>query len=334
MPINPKAKLVENLLDLQALEQRPTRDGYGLGLVQAGDENPNVVALCADLVESTRTEAFVKKYPERFVEMGVQEQNMASVAAGMSLMGKIPYIASYAMFSPGRNWEQIRTTICYNEANVKICGAHAGVSVGPDGATHQAIEDMAIVRPIANMTVFAPCDAREAAKVTYAVSKVYGPAYIRYAREKTPVFTTDKTPFEIGKAQTFWTEPKGEKPEVAIIACGPLVHNALLAAAKLEQEGVRVRVLNTVSVKPLDEQAVIAAAKDAGAVITVEEHQVAGGMGSAVAETLARQHPVPIEFVGVQNCFGQSGQPNELIEHFGMGVTHIIEAVKRVLKRK
>lgn len=334
MPLNPQAKLVENILDLKSLEQKPTREGYGLGLVQAADENPNVVALCADLTESTRTEAFAKKYPERFIEMGVAEQNMASVAAGMSLVGKIPYIASYAMFSPGRNWEQIRTTIAYNEANVKICGAHAGVSVGPDGATHQAIEDIAITRPIANMQVFAPCDTHEAKKVTYAISKVQGPCYVRYAREKTPVFTTEETPFEIGKAQVFWTEPRRTKPDVAILACGPLVHNAILAAAELENEGVKVRVINNVSIKPMDEETIIKAAKDAGAMVTVEEHQVAGGMGSAVAEVLAKNYPVPIEFIGVQNQFGQSGNPTELIEHYGMGVKHIKDAVKKVLKRK
>lgn len=334
MPVNPKVKLVENLLDPKALEQKPTRDGYGLGLVQAGDENPNVVALCADLVESTRTEAFAKKYPERFVEMGVAEQNMASVAAGMSLMGKVPFISSYAMFSPGRNWEQLRTTVCYNEANVKIAGAHAGVSVGPDGATHQAIEDIAITRPIANLRVFAPCDAVEAQRITYAVSKIYGPCYVRYAREKTPVFTTEVTPFEIGKAQVFWSEPDGSKPDVAIIACGPLLHNAILAASELEASGVSVRVINNASIKPMDEAAIIAAARDAGAVVTVEEHQVAGGMGSAVAEVLARNHPVPIEFIGVQNRFGESGSPNELIEKFGMGVSHIREAVQKVLSRK
>ena len=334
MPINSQMKLVENILDLEKLEQKPTRDGYGTGLVAAADENPAVVALCADLMESTRTEAFVKKYPERFVEMGVAEQNMASVAAGMALMGKIPFISSYAMFSPGRNWEQLRTTVCYNEANVKIAGAHAGVSVGPDGATHQAIEDIAIMRPIANMTVFAPCDMHEAMRVTYAVSKVMGPCYIRYAREKTPVFTTDATPFEIGKAEIFWIEPKRTKPDVAIIACGPLVHNAILAAAELEREGMKIRVLNLVSIKPMDEATVIKAAQDARAVVTVEEHQVAGGMGSAVAEVLAKNHPVPIEFIGVQNRFGESGAPNELIEHFGMGVSHIKDAVKRVRDRK
>ena len=334
MPINPKVKLVENILDLASLEQKPTRDGYGTGLVAAADENPAVVALCADLMESTRTEGFAKKYPERFVEMGVAEQNMASVAAGMALMGKVAYISSYAMFSPGRNWEQIRTTICYNEANVKICGAHAGVSVGPDGATHQAIEDIAITRPIANMNVFVPCDAREAHKVTYAISKINGPCYVRYAREKTPVFTTDETPFMIGKAQIFWTEPKRTKPDVAIIACGPLVHNAILAAAELEGEGLKVRVLDLASIKPMDEEAMIKAARDAGAVVTVEEHQVAGGMGSAVAEVLAKNYPVPMEFVGVQNHFGESGAPSELIERFGMGVSHIKDAVKKVTERK
>ena len=334
MPVNPKAKLIENILDLKSLEQKPTRDGFGLGLVQVADENSNVVGLCADLTESTRMEGFAKKYPERFVEMGVAEQNMASVAAGMSLMGKIPYIASYAMFSPGRNWEQIRTTIAYNEANVKICGAHAGVSVGPDGATHQAIEDIAITRPIANMKVFAPCDMWEAKKVTCAVSKFEGPAYMRFAREKTPVFTTEETPFEIGKAQIFWQESRKKKPDVAIIACGPLVHNAILAAAQLEEEGMNTRVINNVSIKPMDEEIIIQAAKDAGAVVTVEEHQVAGGMGSAVAEVLAKNYPVPMEFIGVQNRFGESGAPNELIEHFGMGVSHIVAAVKKVLGRK
>lgn len=334
MPINPEVKLVSNILNLNDLEQKPTRDGVGLGMLQAGDENPEIVGLCADLTESTRMEMFVKKYPKRFVEMGVAEQNMAAVAAGLAAVGKIPYITSYAMFSPGRNWEQIRTTICYNEQNVKIIGSHAGVSVGPDGATHQAIEDIAIMRPIANMMVFAPCDVHEAKKVTYAISKVYGPCYARYAREKTPVFTTEETPFEIGRAYTFWLEMEGGKPDVAILACGPLLHNAILAASDLEKEGIKVRVLNMVSIKPMDEKVVIQAAKDAGAIVTVEEHQVAGGMGSAVAELLAKSYPVPIEFIGVQNRFGESGSPTELIEAFGMGVSHIKFAAKKVISRK
>lgn len=334
MPINPNAKLVQNLLDLKSIEQKPTRNGYGEGLAKAGEENPNVVALCADLTESTRTILFKEKFPERFIEVGVAEQNLASVASGLAAVGKVPFISSYAMFSPGRNWEQIRTTICYNERNVKIAGAHAGVSVGPDGATHQAIEDIALMRPIVNMTVLVPCDVEEARKVTMAAARFNSPVYMRFAREKTPVFTTDETPFEIGKAQVFWNELNPGKPDVAIIACGPLVHNAILAAAELEKEGISVRVVNNPSVKPLDEATILDVAKLAKAVVTVEEHQVAGGMGSAVAEFLAQMHPVPMEFVGVQNRFGESGEPAQLIEHFGMGVSHIMEAVKKVQSRK
>ena len=332
MPINKKSKLAENIFDVEKIEQKPTRDGYGLGLVQAGDENPNVVALCADLIESTRTEAFAKKYPERFVEMGVAEQNMASVAAGLSAVGKIPYITSYAMFSPGRNWEQLRTTVCYNGRNVKIIGSHSGVSVGPDGATHQAIEDIAITRPIANMVVIAPCDVWEGQKAAYAISKIDGPCYVRYTREKTPVITTSDTSFEIGKAEVFFEPDKN--PDVAIIACGPLLHNALLAAGELEKDGIAVRVINNHTIKPIDEKTIIKAAKDAGAIVTVEEHQIQGGMGSAVAEVVVKNYPVPIEFIGVQNRFGESGNPNELIEYFGMGVSHIKEAVKKVISRK
>ena len=339
MPINSNIKLVDNILDLKSIEQKPTRDGYGQGLLEAGDKDERVVALCADLTESTRTEAFAKKYPERFIEMGVAEQNMAALASGLANYGKIPFITSYAMFSPGRNWEQIRTTICYNNVPVKIIGSHAGVSVGPDGATHQAIEDIAITRPIANMTVLAPCDMHEAKKATMAAVGVSGPVYLRFHREKTPVFTTLETPFEVGRAEILWdgspsTGSGQSKPDVALIACGPLVHNAILAAADLEKDGLKIRVINNHTIKPMDEKIIIQAAKDAGAVVTVEEHQVQGGMGSAVAEILAKNYPVPIEFIGVQNRFGESGAPVELIEHFGMGVSHIKEAVKKVLTRK
>ena len=334
MPLNPNIQFANNILDKTKVEQKPIREGFGIGLRKAGEVDPNVVALCADLTESTRVILFKEKFPDRFVEMGVAEQNMASVAAGMALMGKIPFITSYAMFSPGRNWEQIRTTICYNEANVKIAGSHAGVSVGPDGATHQAIEDIAIMRPIANMTVLVPCDMHEAEKATLAAAAMQGPVYIRLAREKTSILTTPDTLFEIGKAQTFWVEPAGTSPDVTLIACGSLVHNALLAAQELESEGIKVRLINNVSVKPMDVETIIAGAKDAGAVVTIEEHQVAGGMGSAVAEILAKNCPVPIEFIGVQNSFGQSGEPNELVEYFGMGVNHIIEAAKKVIQRK
>ncbi len=327
--LNSKVKLDSNILDKSKLTQKPIRDGYGDGLVKTGEKDKNIVVLCADLTESTRSQAFKDKFPERFIEVGVAEQNMASLAAGMSLAGKIPFISSYAMFSPGRNWEQIRTTICYNEANVKIAGAHAGVSVGPDGATHQAIEDIAIVRPIANMTVIVPCDMIEASKATQAAAQIIGPVYIRFAREKTPVFTTEATPFKVGHAEIY-----REGKDVAIIACGPLLYNSLIAAEELVKEDIDCLVINNHTVKPLDEKTILEAAKLCRAIVTVEEHQVAGGMGSAVAEFLARSLAVPIEFIGVQNRFGESGTPDELIEKFGMGILHIKEAVKKVLKRK
>lgn len=336
-----EANLVENILDLAALEQKPIREGFGIGLVEAADADSNVVGLCADLTESTKMDAFAKKYPERFVEIGVAEQNLAAVASGMAAVGKIPFISSYAMFSPGRNWEQIRTTICYNERHVIIAGSHAGVSVGPDGATHQAIEDIALMRPIANMTVVAPADVHEARKATVEAAQLSGPVYVRLAREKTPVFTTPETPFEIGKAYEVWRSdgsPSASlgrlQPQVAIIACGSLVHNAILAAQELEKKGIPVTVINNHTIKPMDEETIVKAAREAGAVVTVEEHQVMGGMGSAVAEVLARQYPVPIEFIGVQNQFGESGSPAELLEKFGMGVSSIMEAVHTVLKRK
>ena len=341
MSVNPKSKLVKEVLDLKKVGQAPTRNGYGEGLVEAGRKDKNVVVLCADLTESTRSEAFAKEFPERFVQMGVAEQNMASVASGMAAVGKIPFISSYAMFSPGRNWEQIRTTICYNERHVIIGGAHAGVSVGPDGATHQAIEDIAITRVLPNMTVIVPCDAVEAKKATVASVGLKGAVYLRFAREKTPVFTTDKTPFKVGRAEILWDSSGSpslrsgrSRLDVAVIACGPLVHNALLAAADLEKKGIKVRVINNHTIKPMDEKTILKAAKDAGALVTVEEHQINGGMGSAVAEIITRNYPVPIQFVGVKNRFGESGEPTELIEHFGMSSKHIIEAARRAIKRK
>jgi len=251
----------------------------------------------------------------------------------MAAMGKIPFITSYAMFSPGRNWEQIRTTICYNNRPVKIAGSHAGVSVGPDGGTHQAIEDVAITRVIPRMVVISPCDAIEAKKATIACAKTENPTYLRLAREKTPVMTTEATPFEIGKAQVFFAPERG-KAEVGIVATGALLHRALSAARRLEEEGLRVKVLNFATIKPLDEKALVELARETGAIVTVEEHQIAGGFGSAVAECLAAQAPVPIEFIGVRNQFGQSGTQDELIEYYGMGERHIKEAVKNVLKRK
>lgn len=326
--INPNSKLNPKLFDAD-VEREPIRFGFGRGLVAAGKENQNVVALCADLTASVKMDDFKKEFPNRFVEVGIMEQHMASLAAGMAAVGKVPFIASYAMFSPGRNWEQVRTNLCYNDSNVKIAGSHAGVSVGPDGATHQAIEDMAITRVLPRMTVLVPCDSVEAEKATTAAAKIKGPAYIRLAREKTPIMTTKETPFEIGKAEVF-----REGNDVAIIACGQLVYTALKAAEELAKEGIEAAVINNHTIKPMDETTITRLAEQTGAVVTAEEHQIAGGMGSAVAEILAKNHPVPIEFVGVRDRFGESGEPDELLEKFGMGVKDIIEAVKKVLERK
>jgi len=311
-------------------EQVPIRQGFGEGLLLAGEKNAQVVGLCADLTESTKMNLFADKFPNRFIQIGVAEQNLASVASGFAAMGKIPFISSYAMFSPGRNWEQIRTTICYNNQPVKIAGSHAGISVGPDGGTHQAIEDIAITRVLPRMIVLSPADAIEAKKATLASVDTGTPVYIRLAREKTPVMTTEATPFEIGKAQIFW---KSDTPKVGIIATGALLHKALLAAKELGEKGIEVEVMNLATVKPLDDKAIIELARKTGRIVTVEEHQIRGGMGSAVAECLGKNFPVPIEFIGVQDLFGQSGTPEELIEHYGMGKDSIIKAVKKILTR-
>ncbi len=328
--LNPDAKLNPHLFE-DDVAQAPTRDGYGTGIVAAGGKNPNVVALSADLTESTRTEAFAKKFPARFFEMGVAEQDMATVAAGLGISGKVPFIASYATFSPGRNWEQIRTTIAYNDSNVKIAGHHAGISVGPDGATHQATEDIAMMRALPNMRVFVPCDALEAEKATIAAAAIWGPVYLRFQREKTPIMTTAETPFTPGKAEIFW---QSKKPEALIVGCGGLLHHALLAARELEKEKIGTVVLNCHTIKPLDDRKIAELAKKIGAVVTVEEHQVSGGLGGAVAEVLARRAPVPMEFIGMQDTFGESGPPAALIEKYGMGVKDIVAAVKKAVKRK
>lgn len=330
--LNPELKLNPKIFNAD-VEQVPIRQGFGEGLLVAGEENEKVVALCADLVESTKMNLFAEKFPERYIEVGVAEQNLVTVASGMAAMGKIPFVSSYAMFSPGRNWEQIRTTIAYNDRKVIIAGSHAGISVGPDGGTHQALEDIGLMRMLPNMDVVSPCDAIEAKKATMALAKSKRPAYIRLAREKTPIVTTEETPFELGKAQVYWI-PEVGLAEVGIIVTGGLAYRAILAAKALEGEGIKTKVLNLTSIKPIDKEAIIALAKETKKIVTVEEHQVAGGMGSAVAEVLAGNYPVPIEFIGVQDKFGQSGTPNELIEHYGMGMSHIVEAVKKVIKRK
>lgn len=310
------------------VEQIANRVGYGKGLLRAGIENERVVALCADLTESTQTHLFAEKFPERFVQMGVAEQSMASVASGMAAMGKIPFIASYAMFSPGRSWEQVRTTIAYNNANVKIIGAHAGVSVGPDGATHQAIEDVALMRVIANMVVLAPCDALEAEKAVLASAKHTGPVYIRLAREKTPIITTEETPFEIGKASVYFEKSDGHEHSVGIIGSGSVMYQALVAGKILKEKGIGASVMNIATIKPLDEKAVLAFAEGHDFLVTVEEHQAAGGLGSAVTEYLSEIRPTKILRVGVRDQFGQSGTQEELLHHYGLDAACIVKRVE------
>jgi len=327
--LNIHAKLNTKIFDTD-VEQVPIRKGFGEGLVIAGEKNKQVVGLCADLTESTQMHFFKQQFPERFIEIGVAEQNLASVASGMAAMGKIPFISSYAMFSPGRNWEQIRTTICYNDVPVKIAGSHAGVSVGPDGGTHQAIEDIALTRIIPNMVVISPCDAIEAKKATILAAETKTPVYIRLSREKTPLITTSETPFEIGKAQIFY---ESKNPQVTIIATGALVHKALLAATSLEAEGIGSIVVNLATIKPLDSETILSAIAKTNNVVTVEEHQIAGGLGSAIAEFLSQHKPVPQEFVGVRDLFGQSGTQNELIEHYNLGDRSIAESAKKVITR-
>ena len=331
--INPEAKLAANVFEKP--DTASTREGFGKGVVEAGKLDERVVVLTADLAESTQAHHFQNAFPERFIQVGVAEQNMATVAAGMANYGKIPFITSYATFSPGRNWEQIRTTICINNVPVIVCGMHAGVSVGPDGATHQALEDIALMRSLPNMIVISPCDAEEGRKATLALAKAGKPGYMRFGRDKTPVMTTADSPFQIGKANVVWNPSAGGgKPEVAIFATGHLLYQALLAARELEEAGIAVSVTNVHTIKPLDEETIVGEARRAGAVVTVEEHQINGGLGGAIAELLAQQAPTPIEFIGAHDRFGQSGTPKELIEHYGMGVSHIVAAVQRAQKRK
>lgn len=313
-------------------EQIPIRKGFGEGLLAIGKTNDTVVALSADLTESTQMHLFKEAFPQRFVEIGVAEQNLATVASGMAAMGKYPFFSSYAMFSPGRNWEQIRTTICYNDVPCVIVGSHAGISVGPDGGTHQAIEDIALMRVLPRMTVLSPCDALQAKAMTLALGAQPRIAYMRLGREKTPVITTEKTPFEIGKGQILFTSEG--LPVVALIATGALVAQTLRAAKDLEKKGVRVIVANIHTIKPIDVPLLVQLARQTKAIVTVEEHQIAGGLGSAVAEVLAQHAPTLIEFIGIKDVFGQSGTPQQLIEHYGLGRDAIVAATLRVLERR
>jgi len=306
------------------------RDGWGEGLVELGKSNPRVVVLTADVKESMRVEEFAKKFPDRFIECGVAEQNMMGIAAGLSTAGKIPFVAAYAVFSPGRNWDQLRVSVCYSNLHVVIGGGHAGLSVGPDGATHQALEDIAITRVLPNMTVIVPADFEEAKKLTIAAAEMEGPVYIRLARERTPILNDQFSIFN----QDSITKFSNLKTQAALIGCGPILYECLLAATQLHEEGIGVKLLNCFMVKPLDKQAIIDAAKECGAVVTAEDHQIAGGMGSAVAELLSQNYPVPMEFVGVKDSFGESGTPDELAEKYGLKAKNIILAVRKVIDRK
>ena len=321
-------ELNQKLFDPE-VEAIPTRDGYGEGVVALGEKDPRVVVLTADLSDSTRANIFGEKFPERFIECGIAEQNMMGIAAGLALSGKIPFVSSYAVFVPGRCWDQLRISVCYSKANVKVVGAHAGISVGPDGATHQALEDIASVRCLPNIVVIVPCDSIETKKATIAAGEHEGPVYFRFAREKTPVITTEKTPFKAGKAEIF-----KDGTDVTIVACGPLVYQSLAAAKELVKEGILAEVINNHTIKPMDKLTIAASAKKTGAVVSVEEHQIIGGLGGAVAEVLAENFPVPLERVGMPDCFGESGSPEELLEKYGMSVKKIKEAVKNVLKKK
>jgi transketolase len=326
--INTDLKLHAEIFNTGALSKSPTRDGFGKGLVEAGEKDNRIMALCADLAESTRAHWFKEKFPERYVELGVAEQNLMTVASGLANYGKIPFAMSYAAFSPGRNWEQIRSTVALNDVPVKIVGAHAGVSVGPDGATHQALEDIATMRVLPNMIVIVPADSEEARKATLAIAFNDKPSYIRLARANTPVFTTTKTPFEIGVPQIIYTS---EKPKIGIIACGSLVYQSILAAKELAQEGIEVSVMNLSTIKPMNEKMVTKFAQSVDHIVTAEEHQIHGGMGSAVAEVLAQYAPTKMSFIGMQDRYGESGSPDELLEYFGFTKKGIIEHIKKQL---
>ena len=303
------------------IAQEPIRAGFGRGLVTAGKNDNNVVALCADLTDSTQMSKFAEAFPNRFVEIGIAEQNLVTVASGMTILGKIPFASSYAAFAPGRCWEQIRTTIALNDRPVKIVGSHAGVSVGPDGATHQMLEDIALMRALPNMVVVAPADSVEAEKATLAIAGNGKPSYIRLAREKSPVFTTADTPFELGKAYVL-----REGHDLSIMATGSMTYHALVAADRLASQGVNAEVVHVPTIKPLDADTILASAHKNGRVITVEEAQVAAGFGSAVSEFLSEHLPMPVKRLGIQDRYGESGEPAELLEYFGLTGPHIAQA--------
>jgi transketolase len=318
-----------NLKLTEPVAMKKTREGWGRALVELGEADPNVCVLVGDLSESTMTHFFAQRFPERFFQMGVAEQNMAGVACGLAVMGKIPFYSTYGAFAACRDLDQLRVTACYTNLNVKIGGAHGGISVGPDGATHQAMEEFAIMRALPNMSLVVPCDFHEAGKATKAAAAWPGPVYIRFGREDVPVVTDERTPFTFGKGEVF-----GEGDDVTLIACGVMVYEALKARETLAAKGVSARVVNLHTLKPLDAELIVRCARETGCVVTAEEHQVNGGLGGAVAEVLVREHPVPVEMVAVWDRFGQSGKPAELMEAFGLTARHVVAAAEKALARK
>ncbi len=309
--------------------EEPIRAGFGRGLREAGDRDAAVVALCADLTESTQMHLFKNAHPDRFIEVGIAEQNLVTVASGLARAGKIPFTSSYAAFSPGRNWEQIKTTVALNKQPVKIVGSHAGINVGPDGATHQMLEDLALMRVVPNMVVIAPGDSLEAEKATLAIATNGKPSYLRLARDSTPIFSTSESPFEIGKAYTLVTGSN-----VSIIATGTMTYHALIAAETLTRFGISAEVLHCPTIKPLDEAAIIATAENTGRVVTVEEAQIAGGLGGAVAELLSERRPTLVHRFGIRDRYGESGKPDELLDHFGLTGPRIAASIRDLLNAR
>ncbi len=316
-------------MEFKELGKKPTRYGFGHALVELGEKYDNVVVLGGDITGSVMTSFFKEKFPERFFSIGIAEQNATTVAVGLSLSGKIPFFSSYSAFAAFRNADQLRISVCYNEANVKIGGGHSGITVGPDGATHQSLEEISFLRTLPNMTLIVPADYEETRKATIAIGEMEGPAYLRFGRSAVPMFTTPDTPFEIGKAQVY-----RDGKDVAIIACGFLVWQALLAAEELSKQGISARVINSASIKPIDVETITDAARECGCIVTAEEHQVHGGLGGAVAEVTGKNFPVPIEFVGIKDRFGTSGEPDELLNHFGLNCETIYASALKAIERK
>jgi transketolase len=314
---------------VEVFGKKATRFGFGEGLVELGKENPKIFVLGADTSSSVAINTFKDMFPDRFLNVGIAETNLLGMAAGLAVAGFIPLVATYGVFAAGRAWEQIRTTICYSNLNVKIGGSHSGLMVGPDGATHQALEEIAIMRCLPRMKFIAPCDVVETKKAVIASAYVNGPVYIRYGRENTPIFTNDSYPFEIGKANIL-----REGNDVAIMACGTMVYEALIAAELLEKKGIKARVINVHTIKPIDEKIIISAAKECGVIVTAEEHQIYGGFGSAVAEVLVKNYPVPVEMIAVNDTFGESGDPMDLMTRYSLRDVNIVKAVQKVLRRK